>query len=115
MSSKCKCHLSVWVNFPGGAQSAVFIIITQRKLSVWSIPYNTDFWTIIDAVTLATWFGISCRALNKKDQSCDHFRSTFSYIGSSFSILYCWTKAVHKQHNWSTGYYGLVLVIKGQR
>ncbi|KAK6940687.1 EamA domain [Dillenia turbinata] len=48
--------LSVWMNFLGGTQSAVFIITTQRKLSVWSIPYNTDFWTIIYA-------GIICSGL----------------------------------------------------
>ncbi|XP_059433644.1 WAT1-related protein At4g08300-like [Corylus avellana] len=48
--------LTTWINFVGGAQSAVFTVLIQHKPAAWSIPFNIEFWNIVYA-------GIVCSGL----------------------------------------------------
>nr|XP_048332712.1 WAT1-related protein At5g07050-like [Ziziphus jujuba var. spinosa] len=39
--------LTTWMSFVGGAQSAVFTVITQHKREAWIIGFNIDLWSTI--------------------------------------------------------------------
>ncbi|XP_057958485.1 WAT1-related protein At4g08300-like [Malania oleifera] len=48
--------LTTWMNFVGGAQSAVFTIFVEHKRAAWTVGLNIDLWSIIYA-------GVVCSGL----------------------------------------------------
>ncbi|KAJ7979889.1 WAT1-related protein [Quillaja saponaria] len=48
--------LTTWINFVGGAQSAIFTVIVQHKPTAWTIGFNIDLWATLYA-------GVACSGL----------------------------------------------------